>query len=165
MPIPNPEPLQEALLALLPEDHSFVGNAALQQQLTQALGQPVADEAFRDAREALVTRGHAIKGKGRGGSTARATGAARPDFSLQAEVVTPDMLAPTPAPALRKPKAAPTPATSGEPQVLSYRHPDRRVNNPEVGLVNEASDPEQPKTAWAYDPHLDPALQFDSARA
>jgi adenine-specific DNA-methyltransferase len=38
-------------------------------------------------------------------------------------------------------------------------------NNPEVGLVNEASDPEQPKTPWAYDPHLDPALQFDSARA
>ena len=49
--------------------------------------------------------------------------------------------------------------------MLSYRHPDRRVNNPEVGLVNADSDPEQPKTRWAYDPHLDPALQFDSARA
>ena len=49
--------------------------------------------------------------------------------------------------------------------MLSYRHPDRRKNNPEVGLVNEASDPEQAKTPWAYDPHLDPTLQFDSARA
>jgi adenine-specific DNA-methyltransferase len=49
--------------------------------------------------------------------------------------------------------------------VLAYRHADRRKNNPEVGLVNEASDPEQAKTPWAYDPHLDPALQFDSARA
>ena len=49
--------------------------------------------------------------------------------------------------------------------MISYRHPDRRVNNPEVGLVNTESDPEQPKTVWSYDPHLDPALQFDSARA
>jgi adenine-specific DNA-methyltransferase len=49
--------------------------------------------------------------------------------------------------------------------VLAYRHPDRRKNNPEVGLVNAESDPEQPKTRWAYDPHLDPALQFDTARA
>jgi len=49
--------------------------------------------------------------------------------------------------------------------VFSYRYPDRRKNNPEVGLVNEASDPEQAKTPYAYNPHLDPALQFDSARA
>ena len=34
-----------------------------------------------------------------------------------------------------------------------------------MGLVSETSDPEQPKTTWAYDPHLDPALQFDSARS
>ncbi len=49
--------------------------------------------------------------------------------------------------------------------MLSYRHADRRKNNPEVGLVNTDSDPESPRTIWAYDPHLDPALQFDSARA
>jgi hypothetical protein len=35
--------------------------------------------------------------------------------------------------------------SQGDPQVLSYRHADRRKNNPEVGLVNEASDPEQPR--------------------
>jgi adenine-specific DNA-methyltransferase len=49
--------------------------------------------------------------------------------------------------------------------VLSYRHSDRRKNNPEVGLVNEDTDPEQPKKVWAYDPHLDPVLNFDSGRA
>jgi adenine-specific DNA-methyltransferase len=49
--------------------------------------------------------------------------------------------------------------------VLSYRHADRRKNNPEVGLVNEDTDPEQPKKVWAYDPHLDPVLNFDSGRA
>lgn len=50
-------------------------------------------------------------------------------------------------------------------QVLSYRHGETRANNPEVGMVHAASDPDQPKTEWQYDPHLDPALQFDSARA
>src|SRR5574340_394190 len=52
-----------------------------------------------------------------------------------------------------------------EAQILSYRHPNKRKNNPEVGMVKPENDPEQPKTAWAYDPHLDPALQFDVGRA
>ena len=95
----------------------------------------------------------------------------RPDFTLKSEEVTPDMLlAASKAAAAKKTKpakakAAPQTPATGEPQVLAYRHADRRKNNPEVGLVNEASDPEQAKTPWAYDPHLDPALQFDSARA
>ena len=50
-------------------------------------------------------------------------------------------------------------------QVLSYRHPDKRKNNPEVGIVKPENDPEQPKTQWVYDPHIDPALQFDVGRA
>lgn len=49
---------------------------------------------------------------------------------------------------------------SSDAQVLAYRHADRRKNNPEVGLVNTASDPEQAKTTYAYDPHLDPVLQW-----
>ncbi|MBA3403854.1 MAG: site-specific DNA-methyltransferase [Gemmatimonadaceae bacterium] len=49
--------------------------------------------------------------------------------------------------------------------VVSYRHGDRRRNNPEVGMVDPETDPTQPKTRWAYDPHLDPALQFDVGRA
>src|SRR5208282_1380436 len=44
-------------------------------------------------------------------------------------------------------------------------YPDKRANNPEVGMVHLDNDPEQPKTVWKYDPHIDPALQFDSARA
>ena len=54
---------------------------------------------------------------------------------------------------------------AGEQQVVSYRHQDKRKNNPQIGLVNPESDPDQPKTTWAYDPHLDPALQFDVGRA
>jgi adenine-specific DNA-methyltransferase len=56
-------------------------------------------------------------------------------------------------------------ASGDDSQILSYRHPNKRVNNPDVGLVNPESDPPQPKTQWAYDPHLDPALQFDGQRA
>ncbi|MBK6865831.1 MAG: site-specific DNA-methyltransferase [Ideonella sp.] len=63
------------------------------------------------------------------------------------------------------PVAPPAPAEPGGPQVIAYRHADKRKNNPQVGLVSEASDPPQPKTVWAYDPHLDPALQFDIGRS
>ncbi len=51
------------------------------------------------------------------------------------------------------------------PQVTNYTHDDRRVMNPEVGLVKPDNDPEARKTKWAYDPHIDPALQFDMGRA
>ena len=51
------------------------------------------------------------------------------------------------------------------PQVTPYSHDDRRVMNPEVGLVKPSNDPEIKKTKWAFDPHLDPVLQFDIGRA
>jgi len=56
-------------------------------------------------------------------------------------------------------------ALVGPAQVVSYRHTDTRVNNPEVGMVHPENDPDQPRTVYAYDPHIDPALMFDSARA
>lgn len=52
-----------------------------------------------------------------------------------------------------------------EAQILSYRHADKRKNNPEVGMVTPATDPDEGKTRWKYDPHIDPALQFDPSRA
>ena len=50
-------------------------------------------------------------------------------------------------------------------QVLSYHHGDTRVNNPEVGIVHAVTDLDGDKLTWAYDPHLDPVLNFDSAQA
>ncbi|HJX11877.1 MAG TPA: site-specific DNA-methyltransferase [Candidatus Binatia bacterium] len=42
-----------------------------------------------------------------------------------------------------------------------YTHPDKqRVNNPPVGLVTPATDRETGKKTYAYDPHLDPQLQW-----
>jgi adenine-specific DNA-methyltransferase len=55
---------------------------------------------------------------------------------------------------------------ASDTQIVSYRHDEQtRKNIPEVGLVDSAADPPSPPKTWAYDPHIDPALQFDSARA
>ncbi len=47
--------------------------------------------------------------------------------------------------------------------IESYVHnKQQRVNNPPVGLVTPITDPpENPKQRYEYDPHIDPALQFD----
>lgn len=50
-------------------------------------------------------------------------------------------------------------------QVLPYRHDVKRKNNPEVGMVKPENDPDEGKTVYRYDPHLDPVLNFDSQRA
>ena len=49
--------------------------------------------------------------------------------------------------------------------MLSYRHDETRVNNPDVGMVHAGTDPDGQTTTWTHDPHLDPVLNFDSARA
>jgi adenine-specific DNA-methyltransferase len=165
-----PEQLKARLLALLPDDHSAVGNISLltrlQAHAREAGLNPITEDDFKAARDALVASSQAVKGKGRGGSLARATGSQRPEFVLKPREVTSDLLtasAPTAAARRTTKPANPKPvpqATSGDAQVLAYRHANRRKNNPEVGLVNTASDPEQAKTTYAYDPHLDPALQW-----
>lgn len=54
-------------------------------------------------------------------------------------------------------KAKSTPKKAIEP----YEHKGKdRLNNPPVGLVNADSEPEEPRKAYAYDPHLDPSLQW-----
>ncbi|MDQ5911424.1 MAG: adenine-specific DNA-methyltransferase [Pseudomonadota bacterium] len=62
---------------------------------------------------------------------------------------------------------AKTPAskTKKPPELSTYIHPETRLNNPPVGLVNSHSDGVEEKQTWAYDPHIDPALQFDTGRA
>jgi adenine-specific DNA-methyltransferase len=173
--------LTNLLYDLLPPDGSAVGNTTLLSRL-QAAGQPhglTVDEAeYYSLRDALVASGKAVKGRGRGGSTARTLSLAsvesptslpaaepRPEFTLAIQEVPPELPFDDKPAAPRKQTPKPTPSVPGDPQVLSYRHPDRRVNNPEVGLVSEQTDPETPKTTWAYDPHLDPDLRFDPSGA
>jgi adenine-specific DNA-methyltransferase len=47
----------------------------------------------------------------------------------------------------------------GKRPIEQYEHADKtRVNNPPVGLVTPATDPDLPKKTYQYDPHLDPQL-------
>jgi len=52
--------------------------------------------------------------------------------------------------------------TTNKRAIESYEHKDKqRVNNPPVGLVTPDTDPDAgTKKTYAYDPHLDPQLQW-----
>ena len=160
----NDPRIAERLLALLPPDGTPIGNAALREELAEELGREVEEYEYIALRDALIAQGFLVKGKGRGGSVRLAKPTAA-DFDLQGQRVR-DVEPSVPSNTKR-------PAGKGrmggkaaiEPHVISYRHDDKRKNNPEVGMVDPDSDPDEGKTRYAYDPHLDPALQFDVGRA
>ena len=52
-----------------------------------------------------------------------------------------------------------------EEEIRAYLHRSKRLNNPQVGLVTPQTDAREQRATYAYDPHLAPVLQFDSARA
>jgi adenine-specific DNA-methyltransferase len=60
------------------------------------------------------------------------------------------------------PKKRPAIKPENEKDIKQYEHLDKtRVNNPPVGLVNEKNDPiKKDQKKYAYDPHLDPVLQW-----
>ena len=134
--------------------------------------------AFETVKEALISEGELLRGKGRGGSVRRAQVANAQDdgFALQPQEIPAEARKPKPkqgnlslaqvmAQSGTQARAGQGKAVTEDSKILSYRHDDKRKNNPQVGLVNEANDPEQPKTTWRYDPHIDPALAFDVGRA
>ena len=173
--MPSPQDIAEILYSILPEDGSAIGNASA---LTQVRAQvpDLSEEDYAAARDALVASGRGVKGRGRGGSIARAV-----DDDLEDEDSTDGdedaedededefALEVEDEPAARPRKAAKgkrkSSRSNGPVQVVSYRHIDKRTNNPEVGMVHPENDPDQPRTTYAYDPHIDPALMFDTARA
>jgi adenine-specific DNA-methyltransferase len=157
--------LRELLLSIVPDDGSAVGNLALAAAMRESVPD-LSDETYQRIRDGLIAEGMLGKGRGRGGSVFL-VGLDDEDeiddrdgdgFSLTAqEPATPS--APKPASSTKK-----VARKAGPAQVLSYRHTETRVNNPEVGMVHPDNDPDQPKTVWKYDPHLDPELMFDSQR-
>lgn len=157
--------LVEVLLGLVPSDGAQIGNQKLRERFqatAKSKGHKTSEEDFEALRESLIEDGTLARGKGRGGAVRRAKPDDAESFGL----------APQSPPEPREPskqskkKSVPRgSAASDQPQVLSYRHSDKRKNNPQVGLVNETTDPPAPKTTWKYDPHIDPALSFDMGRA
>ena len=174
---PTEAHLGNLMLTLVPGDGSTIGNTALRRAMEATLranGLTLTEEQYWQAHTVLITNGVLLKGQGRGGSVRRAqiTDEAPPsqDFLLQTQQapVATDASA-TPITASTQPTRTKTAvranrATADDAQILSYRHADKRVNNPEVGMVNPTTDPEAGKVRWAYDPHLDPALGFDPQR-
>lgn len=158
----DPE-IAKTLLSLVPSDGTAVGNATLSEALGKALGRKVKDYEYQALRDRLVEQGLLVKGKGRGGSVRRAQpGPQAAEFSLSAPKVEDVERKPVKKAA---PSQRPKTGVADEGGVISYRHGDRRRNNPEVGMVDPDSDPDEGKTRYSYDPHLDPALQFDVGRA
>lgn len=160
-----------AMLAALPADGSAIGNIKLRKILAEQLGADLSEALYNRIRDALIEEGMIATGKGRGGSVRLLKPSAAPVLTLEAKPIPEGADQPKPRqtglPIHRRPVGMPAKpkARDAEEKVVSYRHKDRRVNNPEVGLVTPDDDPAQPQTVWAYDPHIDPALQFDIGRA
>ena len=167
--------LTDLILSLAPEDGSSIGNGAMMALLRERVPD-LTDDDYAAARDALVDDGLLARGRGRGGSIMRVVDADEDEDDGEDawdedaddeedgfELTPTDEPAPRQRAASRGKKAARKP--NGPTQVLSYRHGETRVNNPEVGMVHAGTDPDGEKTVWAYDPHLDPVLNFDSARA
>jgi adenine-specific DNA-methyltransferase len=176
--------VRKLLLDLVPPDGESVGNSKLREMFDSAVESrqyKVTRTDFDKVRDALIADGTLLRGKGRGGSVRRPLTSDRSKdadggFSLQPQEIPADALKPKPkqgnlsltqaiAQSGTKARAGQGKGTTEESKVLSYRHEDKRKNNPQVGLVNEANDPAQPKTVWRYDPHIDPALDFDVGRS
>ncbi len=186
--MPANQDFRDLVLDILPSDGSAMGNIAILAKLRdQKPG--LTDEDYRTIRDSLVSDGLAAKGRGRGGSLSRILGTPLvhgtpdivngPDTEDDATDAASDgdedeeaddgeavftltgggqQSNGKPSRKTRSRKA------NGPLPVVSYRHAGKRVNNPEVGIVHPENDPDGPKKAWAYDPHLDPALRFDIGR-
>jgi adenine-specific DNA-methyltransferase len=145
--------LADLILSLTPEDGTSIDNSAMLTLVREHIP-TVTDETYEEVVSALVDEGILARGKGRGGAV------------YQADVVDLELTAPV----AKEPKATTSSRKkasrkSNDPtEVLSYRHLETRANNPEVGMVHADTDPDGDKTPWQYDPHLDPMLNFDSAR-
>ncbi|TDB01987.1 site-specific DNA-methyltransferase [Halomonas marinisediminis] len=165
--------LRELILTLVPDDGNTIGNARLLKQLSEEATE-VDKLDYERVRDGLIKEGVLGKGRGRGGSVYRLTPESEdtveapapdpgaPDLSLQMQEVPAELpLNQQPV----KPRKAPRAGQKkpDQSQVLSYRFEEKRKNNPHVGMVDTASDGVEETTTWAYDPHLDPELQFDSS--
>lgn len=163
--------IRKAILKELSKDGTAVGNMRLRELIAARLDAKVTEEDYFEARDALIAEGTLATGRGRGGSVRRITDEA-PALTLEAQEVPADAKVAKPKQAslgmpMRRPGLPAKPPRKGSDgaRVIAYQHDDKRLNNPDVGVVTPETDPEQPKTQWAYDPHIDPALKFDVGRA
>jgi len=166
-----------AIRELLPRDGTPMGNQRMRELIAEEFGIAASESAYNTARDWLLLEGFLAKGMGRGGSVRRVEAvvtAPALKLTLAAQEIPEEAKRPKPKQAdiqvllsQRKTGEPTKPQRKGDDgaKVIAYRHDQKRRNNPDVGVVTPETDPDQPKTTWAYDPHIDPALQFDVGRA
>lgn len=160
--------LRAAILDALPADGGSIGNLRLRERIAEALGAKVNEADYFAARDALLAEGLLVTGRGRGGSVRRvldetaALVLSAPEKPAGADAPAPKQASMTLAQARKAKAQAPAKgkAAGESARVLAYQHDNKRRNNPDVGVVTPETDPDQPRTTWAYDPHIDPALQI-----
>jgi adenine-specific DNA-methyltransferase len=159
--------LKVMILAEVPADGAAIGNQSLLAALRKQ--QPKLTEAkYQEARDELISEGELAKGGGRGGSVFRTLSDDAEDegvddadrdngddsdedefeFELQEAPTAFEFEvqeAPTRHPGRVGKKTKKRSSASGPAQVLSYRHPDKRANNPEVGMVHVQISPKNRK--------------------
>lgn len=113
----------------------------------------------------MIDEGILVSGAGRGGSVKLAGPEPSGGNKLTLESEPPVNPQPLKKRGTRKISASPKAGKSDQKEVISYRYSDKRKNNPHVGMVDTVSDGVEEHTRWSYDPHIDPALQFDVGRA
>jgi adenine-specific DNA-methyltransferase len=153
--------ISELMLSLVPRDGSPIGNAALRRKIEARLaeeGASLGEEEYWQAHSALIAQGLLLPGRGRGGSVRRrprdtdransehAEAGDSTPFALAAQDASVTSWADKPtgrkvatAAATRTTNVQPPRAAGGPTQIVSYRHSDKRKNNPEVGMVNPAT--------------------------
>ena len=162
--------IRAAILKLVPKDGSSVGNKSLREQVEAHLGSKVSEPDYFEARDALVASGKILKGQGRGGSVRRvvddpgALELSAPSIPEGSDKPKPKQSGMTLAQARQAKSDVKARRVEDSAKVIAYQHDQKRKNNPDVGVVTPDNDPDQPRTRWAYDPHIDPALQFDVGR-
>lgn len=134
------ESLRDLILSLLPEDGSTIGNQRLLTALQEHLPK-LKESQYQVERDELAVEGLLIKGKGRGGSVARAKPVARSRSKSTSG----------------QPNASPT---VGAPGANAYLYPDKAVTRPDVGIEAQFPNNKAPKT-YRYDSSLAPELAWD----
>ncbi|MBW7929221.1 MAG: site-specific DNA-methyltransferase, partial [Fimbriimonadaceae bacterium] len=148
----SPSTIEARLFDLTPVSGAKVNGPRLRAALARALGKPVSQASYDSATAALVKAGKlAVDDR---------TQAVRRLLTTSHRPVRVVSSRPVKIAAAREKRGKSGKSLAKATPVIGYRHEERRVNNPEVGMVTPDTDPVEPTSKWAYDPNLDPQLQW-----
>ncbi len=162
--------LHDLILQHVPDDGTSISKKALLALFKKTADSRFTEEDFLRTRDELIAQGLLATGRGRGAAVMRPQAASEDTAPQKDNVLVLEMQEPaesdaTPARRPGKTASQSRPRKNEGKQVVSYRYDEKRKNNPQVGMVDTTSDGVEGETTWAYDPHIDPALNFDTARA